>query len=241
MSKFTTILWDVDGALLDFLYSQRHAITKCFHTIGREITDEMIARYSQINDMFWKRLELGEITKAELLPGRFVQLFEEYGIHGVDVEAFRQEYQKELGNVYCYIDDSLNICKSLSGKVKQYVVTNGVTSTQQNKLKLAGFSDVMEELFISEQIGAPKPHKEYFDYCLAHIEEQDKSKILLVGDSLSSDIKGGVLAGIPTCWYRPEGTVNPSEYIPDYEISNLHQIYDVLEIDGYLVTSQKGS
>lgn len=229
MSKFTTLLWDVDGTLLDFIYSQRYALTKCFQTIGREINEEILNRYSAINDSFWKRLELGEITKAQLLTGRFTQLFEEYRIENVDVEAFRQEYQEALGSVFSYIDDSLTICKALQGKVMQYVVTNGVTSTQVNKLKLSGFFDIMEELFISEQIGAPKPHKEYFDYCLAHIEEQDKSKILLVGDSLTSDIKGGVLAGIPTCWYRPEGTVNPTGYEPDYEISNLHQIFDILQ------------
>ncbi len=229
MSKFTTILWDVDGTLLDFHYSQRHAITKCFQTIDREITEEMIARYSQINDMFWKRLELGEITKEELLTGRFLRLFEEYDIQNVDVEAFRQEYQIELGSVFCYIDDSLSICKTLHGKIKQYVVTNGVTATQQNKLKLSGLGELMEALFISEQIGAPKPHKAYFDYCLNRIEEKDKSKILLVGDSLTSDIKGGVLAGIPTCWYRPEGAFNPTEYQPDYEISDLHQVIDIVQ------------
>lgn len=229
MSKFTTILWDVDGTLLDFIYSQRYALTKCFQTIGLEINEEILQRYSEINDSFWKRLELGEITKAQLLTGRFTQLFEEYNIQNVDVEAFRAEYQDALGSVFSYIDDSLTICRSLQGKVKQYVVTNGVTSTQLNKLKLSGFYDIMEELFISEQIGAPKPHKEYFDYCFAHIEEKDKSKILLVGDSLSSDIKGGVNAGIPTCWYRPEGTVNTTAFKPDYEISDLHRLYEILE------------
>lgn len=231
MSKFTTVLWDVDGTLLDFLYSQRYALTKCFHSIGREMTDEILNRYSQINDSFWKRLELGEITKTQLLTGRFLQLFEEYDIVGVDVEAFRLEYQEALGSVFSYLDDSLDICKSLRGRVKQYVVTNGVTATQMNKLKLSGFYDLMEELFISEQIGAPKPHKEYFEYLFAHLKEKDKSKILLVGDSLTSDIKGGVLAGISTCWYRPQGSINETEYQADYEISDLHQIYDILEID----------
>ena len=228
MRTFTTILWDVDGTLLDFLYSQHYAITKCFQTIGRTITEDMIDRYSAINDIFWKKLELGEITKEKLLTERFVQLFQEYDIRGVDVEAFRQEYQKELGSVFCYIDDSLQICKALQGKVKQYVVTNGVTVTQESKLKLSGLADVMEELFISEKIGSPKPQKEFFDYCLEQIAEKDKKRILLIGDSLSSDIKGGVLAGIPTCWYRPEGTANDTEYKPDYEISDLHQIFDIL-------------
>ena len=199
MYKFTTLLWDVDGTLLDFLYSQRIAISKCFKTIGREITDEQIRRYSEINDDWWKRLELGQVTKEQLLTGRFTTLFDEYGIAGVDVEAFRQEYQLHLGSVFSFIDDSLTIVKALQTKVRQYVITNGVTSTQKSKLKLSGLADAMDGLFISEEIGTPKPQKEFFEHCMEHIEEKDKSKILIVGDSLTSDIKGGCLAGIPTC------------------------------------------
>lgn len=228
MKRFTTILWDVDGTLLDFTYSQRYAITKCFRTIGRKITEEQIRRYSQINDDYWKRLELGEITKEQLLTGRFVTLFEEIGVRDVDLKAFTKEYQEALGSVFSYIDDSLTICRALQGKVHQYVITNGVTSTQRNKLKLSGLAETMNALFISEQIGTPKPGREFFDYCLEHIEEKERSRILIVGDSLSSDIKGGVLAGIPTCWYRPEGTVNPTPYRPDYEISDLHMLYDII-------------
>lgn len=230
MKKFTTVLWDVDGTLLDFLYSQRYAITKCFRASGREISEEQIKRYSQINDDYWKRLELGEITKEQLLTGRFATLFEEYGIRDINLDTFAKEYQEALGSVFSFIDDSLTICKTLREKVKQYVITNGVTATQMNKLQLSGLAEVMDGIFISEQIGAPKPAKEFFDYCLEHIEEKDKSKLLIVGDSLSSDIKGGVLAGIPTCWYRPEGAVNDTSYQPDFEISNLHMLYDVLEV-----------
>lgn len=231
MSRFTTILWDVDGTLLDFLYSQRYALSKCFNSIGREINEDIINRYSDINLSFWKRLELGEITKAQLLPGRFIQLFEEYGITGVDVEAFRKEYEEGLGSVYSYIDDSLTIVKALQGSVKQYVITNGTAHIQLNKLKASGFYDIMDDVFISDLVGVPKPHKGFFDYCLAHIEERNKDKILLVGDSLSSDIKGGINAGIPTCWYREEGTVNNTELKPDYEICSLHRIFDILQMN----------
>ena len=229
MSRFTTILWDVDGTLLDFEYSQRASLAKCFQTIGREITEEIQDLYDQINDSYWKRLELGEITKSHLLNGRFVTLFEKLAITDVDVEAFRLEYQDGLSNIFAYTDDSLNICKALQGNIKQYVVTNGVTSIQMRKLALSGLIDVMDGLFISEQIGMPKPHKEFFDYCLDHIEERDKSRILLIGDSLTSDIKGGVGAGIPTCWYRKEGTINSSGLCPEYEISDLHQVFDILK------------
>lgn len=230
MKKFTTILWDVDGTLLDFLYSQKYAITKCFRTAGRDITEEQIKRYSQINDDYWRRLELGEITKDQLLMGRFATLFEEYKIKDIDLAVFAKEYQEALGSVFSFIDDSLTICKALQEKVRQYVITNGVTATQMNKLKLSGLAEAMDGIFISEQIGTPKPAKEFFDYCLKHIEEKDKSKLLIVGDSLSSDIKGGVLSGIPTCWYRPEGAINDTPYHPDYEISDLQMLYDILEV-----------
>lgn len=230
MNRFTTILWDVDGTLLDFSYSQRYAITKCFRTAGLEITEEQLQRYSQINSDFWRRHELGEVTKEQLLTGRFLQLFREYDIRHINLETFLDEFQEGLGNVFAFRDDSLAICTGLSGRFRQYVVTNGVTATQRNKLKLSGLADVMDGIFISEEIGAPKPGAAFFDHCLANIGEKDRSRVLIVGDSLSSDIKGGVQAGIVTCWYRPDGTVNPSPYRPDYEISDLHMIYEILGV-----------
>lgn len=230
MNRFTTILWDVDGTLLDFAYSQDYAIRKCFQTIGQPITEEMISRYSQINDDFWKRLERKEITREQLLPGRFLRLFEEYHIEGVDIKAFMKDYQESLGSVYSFLDDALTILTALHGHMKQYVVTNGVTSTQENKLRLSGIYNLMDGVFISEQLGADKPSDEFFFKALAEVSEQDRSRILIVGDSLSSDILGGVRAGIATCWYNPKGQENATDLRPDYEIHDLHQIYEVLEI-----------
>lgn len=228
IQQITTILWDVDGTLLDFSYSQRYAITKCFYKIGKAITEEMIQRYSEINDSYWRQLELGEISKNTLQTGRFLTLFAEYGIEAVDVEAFSRDYQEALGSVYSYLDDSLTICKSLQGYYKQFIVTNGTASTQRNKLKCSGLSEVMEDLFISDEIGINKPDIGFFTACLEKIEEKEKSKIILVGDSLTSDIKGGVNAGILTCWYNPSKSCNDTSWKPDYEIQDLHQIYKVL-------------
>lgn len=229
-SRFSTILWDVDGTLLDFLYSQRYALTKCFRTAGLEITEEQIKRYSRINDIYWKRFELGEITREQLLSGRFIALFEEYAIEGIDVEAFRREYQVALGSVFSFIDDSLTICKSLQGITKQYVITNGVTDTQKSKLKLSGLSEVMDDVFISDEVGYRKPQREFFEHCLSRIGEKDKSRILVVGDSLTSDIKGGIQAGLSTCWYRREDAINDTDMRPDFEISDLHMLYDILGV-----------
>lgn len=236
--RFKAILWDVDGTLLDFLYAQRIAIVGCLETIGVTATDEMVSRYSAINDSYWKKLELGLVTKEELHVRRFTDWFEEYEIKGVDVDAFRREYLNTLSNTYRYIDDSLKICKSLRGKVKQYVITNGVTSVQENKLRISGLYDLMDGIFISEQIGAPKPKTEFFDHCLEMMDWPDKEDLLIVGDSLTSDIKGGVQYGIPTCWYRASGCLEQEpemrevyeNFTPDYEISHLQELYGILEL-----------
>lgn len=232
MNRFTTVFWDVDDTLLDFSYSQRCALERCFRSIGREITEEQIGLYVRINDEYWKRLERGEVTKEQLLTGRFFALFEKLGIEGVDLGVFAGEYQTALGSVFSFLDDSLNICRDLRGKVWQYVITNGVTRTQRNKLELSGLGEVMDGIFISEEIGSPKPHRAFFDYCLEHVEEKDRSRILIVGDSLTSDIKGGMEAGIPTCWYRRRGSGEDSALgavcRPDHEISDLHKVYGIL-------------
>ncbi len=243
MGRFQAVLWDVDGTLLDFVYAQRIAISGCLKNVGVSVTDEMIARYSQINDSYWKKLELGLVTKEELHVRRFTDLFDEYGIQGVNVEKFRTEYLDTLSNTYKYIDNSIEICKALKGKVKQYVITNGVTSVQENKLRISGLYDLMDGIFISEQIGTPKPQTGFFDYCMSVIgagaNEISKAALLIVGDSLTSDIKGGVQYGIPTCWYREPGIfeMEPGmrkvyeDYKPDFEISHLEEIYGILEID----------
>lgn len=229
-NNITTILWDVDNTLLDFNYSMRNAMKQCFRTVGLRVTEAMLDRYAEINEGWWKRLERGEVSKEQLLNGRFTDFFAEYGLVELDVEKFRKDYQRNLGTIYSYLDDSLTICKSLQTKFKQYVVTNGVADTQRGKLNLSGFADVMEKLFISEEVGYHKPDKDFFAYCLEQVEEKDPKKILIVGDSLTSDIKGGNSVGIRTCWYNPKELPLQGGFFVDYEINDLHQIYDILEI-----------
>lgn len=229
--EITTILWDADNTLLDFDYSMRNSLIACFKRYQIDATDEMLNRYSEINDAYWKRLERGEISKKDLLNNRFRDLLKEYALDFIDYETFRNEFQVYLGTFYSYLDDSINICRRLKNTCKQYVVTNGVASTQYSKLGLAGFLDVMDGVFVSDEMGVNKPHPEFFNRCLEKIDEKDKEKILIIGDSLTSDIKGGNNAGIKTCWYNRDGKQASSEYRIDFTIKNLKEIYAILGID----------
>lgn len=226
----STILWDVDGTLLDFIAAEKAAIKTLFGEFNLgQCSDEMIKRYSEINKTYWQRLERGEITKQEVLVGRFKEFFKSEGIDISVVEEFNSLYQLRLGDTIVYHDDSLEIIKSLQGRVRQYVVSNGTVEAQSKKLRLSGLGELVDGIFLSEHIGAEKPNIEFFDKVLEEIKPADRSSILIVGDSLTSDIQGGNNAGIVTCWYNPLGDKAPDKYRIDYEISDLHQIYEIIE------------
>ena len=226
----STILWDVDGTLLDFIAAEKAAIKTLFGEFNLgQCSDEMIKRYSEINKTYWQRLERGEITKQEVLMGRFKEFFKSEGIDISVVEEFNSLYQLRLGDTIVYHDDSLEIIKSLQGRVRQYVVSNGTVEAQSKKLRLSGLGELVDGIFLSEHIGVEKPNIEFFDKVLEEIKPADRSSILIVGDSLTSDIQGGNNAGIVTCWYNPLGDKAPDKYRIDYEISDLHQIYEIIE------------
>lgn len=224
-----TILWDVDGTLLDFIAAEKAAIKTLFKEFNLgECSDEMIKRYSEINKTCWQRLERGEITKQEVLVGRFKEFFASEGLDSSIAEEFNSLYQLRLGDTIVYHDDSLEIIRSLRGRARQYVVSNGTVEAQSKKLRLSGLGELMDGIFLSEHIGIEKPNIEFFDRVFEEIEPADRSRVMIVGDSLTSDIQGGNNAGIITCWYNPQGDKAPDKYRIDYEISDLHQIYEFM-------------
>ena len=223
------ILWDVDGTLLDFAAAEKAAVQRLFQEFGLgRCTDDMVARYSAINDGYWKRLERGEITKKEVLIGRFREFFSELGIDPELAEPFNARYQHALGDTVVYRDDSLDIVKALHGQVKQYVVSNGTVVAQTKKLQRSHLGEWMDGVFLSEQLGAEKPSPAFFEKVFAALPDLQKEDMLIVGDSLTSDMKGGLLAGIPTCWYNPSRLPRPADMAIAFEIQNLQQIYELL-------------
>ena len=226
----TTILWDVDGTLLNFLAAEKAAIRSLFEEYHLGVcSDEMLKRYSSINKNYWEMLERGEIEKKALLVGRFRDFFEKEGIDSSLAAEFNEKYQLRLGDTIVYCDDSLEIVKSLRGKVKHYVVSNGTVIAQTKKLRLSGLGELMDGIFLSEELGVEKPSVRFFDQVFAKIGPVDRSEVMIVGDSLTGDIRGGNNAGILTCWYNPEGTAAKEAVRIDHEIRDLHEVYVLLK------------
>ena len=225
----TTILWDVDGTLLNFEAAEKAAIRALFQEFGFGVcTDEMLKRYSQINKIYWERLERKEVTRQEVLEGRFRDFFAEERLDISAAPEFNEHYQTSLGDTIVFYDDSYEIVKSLRGKVKQYVVSNGTITAQTKKLRRSGLGELMDGIFLSEQLGVEKPDVHFFEQVFEQTGLTDKRQIMIIGDSLSSDILGGNNAGIITCWYNPEHKQPQSGVRIDYEITDLHEIYNLI-------------
>ncbi len=230
MGKFTTIFWDLDQTILDFAKSQDYALRYAFRQFGLETEAETVSLYAAINDTYWKRMERGEITKDEVLRGRFVTLFERMGIVDIQPETFGDIYQDALGDVFFFQDEADKLIMQLKERgFRQYIVTNGVNKTQAKKVRLSGLDQMVDGVFVSELIGYPKPRKEYFDACFEQLAGITREECILVGDSITSDMQGGINAGIAVCWYNPDRQSNCSRLAIDYEIQDLHELMPILD------------
>lgn len=223
------ILWDVDGTLLDFPAAEKAAIEKCFEVFSLgNCTDEMLADYSIINSRYWKMLENGEMTKPEILVGRFREFFGKYSLDVSCAEAFNEEYQMRLGDTVVFYETALQTVNALKGKVLQCAVTNGTKVAQDRKLKNSGLDKLFDYIFISDVLGVEKPNKAFFDKVFDVIGKFSPNEVMIVGDSVTSDIRGGKNAGIITCLFDPSGTKSTGEIKPDYTVNRISDVLDVL-------------
>lgn len=222
-------MWDVDGTLLNFHLAEENAIRACFDEYGLgELSDDRLAVYRKINNKYWKALERGEITRLEVLEGRFREFFEKYGYDTEIVSDFNISFQESLGKTYVFNDKAYETVNKLGDRYKQYAATNGSAIAQEGKLKGAGLDTIFEDVFISEKIGFEKPSKEFFDYIFDTIGSREKSQYVIIGDSLTSDIRGGNNAGIKTIWFNPDRLEQDKDIDFDYEVINLEEVLDIL-------------
>jgi len=225
IQEFKVILWDVDGTLLNFEKAEEAGIRSCFikYNLG-ECSDEMLESYKKINREYWKMMERGEIEKPVLLVKRFEDFLNAYGLDASVAAEVNAEYQIRLGDTVVFCKNALETVKALKGKVLQCAVTNGTKVAQDRKLKNSGLNKLFDHIFISEEVGIEKPNVGFFDAVFAEIGTYAPDEVLIVGDSLTSDIQGGINAGIKTCWYNPDGTENTGSLIPDYEIKDIDEV-----------------
>ncbi|MBQ9161813.1 MAG: YjjG family noncanonical pyrimidine nucleotidase [Clostridia bacterium] len=225
--KYTTVLFDADDTLLDFGKSEREAVRDCLIARGFPSTDDVIARYSEINQLHWNMLERGEISRERLYVERFAAFCRELGFV-CDAQKFSDDYLTALSTKSYLIDGALEMCERLSKRLRMYVVTNGNAMVQHGRFDPSPIARYFERSFISEEMGSAKPAVEYFNRVFAEIPNFDPNKTLIVGDSLTSDIQGGINAGIDTCWYNPKRKSAPEGMQITYTAYNYDEIINLL-------------
>ncbi len=225
--KYTTILFDADGTLFDFLRAEKESLYETFLSFGIALDDAMIATYSEINDGLWKALERKEIEKDALRLKRFELFCEKCGFI-LDIPKISSLYTENLSTKGHLIVGAGELCKKLYKKARLYIVTNGIDFVQKGRMARSGISEYFEATFISGEIGCEKPDAKYFEYVSNRIDGFSKENTLIVGDSLTSDIKGGILFGIDTCWYNPKNKAVPDGMNITHVANNFDEIYKII-------------
>ena len=226
MIAYTSLFLDLDDTLLDFKAAEAQAIRQVLKNNALPFDDGTVRAYSKINKSFWESFERGEIPKSAIFTGRFKKLLEVLERDG-DPAALSAEYGKGLAEGYFTVEGAFQILDYLRERgYKLYAATNGISATQLRRVNGSGLAPYFDRVFVSEDSGYQKPEREYYDYIISQIPEKDRRKILIVGDSQSSDILGGINSGIDTCWYNPAG-LKP-KYESRFEISSLEELKSIL-------------
>ncbi|MCI8965129.1 MAG: noncanonical pyrimidine nucleotidase, YjjG family [Clostridia bacterium] len=225
--KYKTILFDIDDTLIDFDIDQKTAFKEAVKKIGYVCTDKMYEDYNKINLSMWEELNLGKMTLNEVFVNRFSVFFKKYGIKYDELEfnkILTDMFQK-TGTLIKGVKETLD---KLVNNYELAVISNGPKDQQYHRLKNANISKYFSEFFISEEIGYNKPDKRFFDIVFKNIDNKEKSKILIVGDSITSDIIGGKQVGVDTCLYNIRNKENKTNIKPEYEIENFEELLQIL-------------
>lgn len=222
------LLFDLDHTLLDFATGEEIALTQFLEFMEVEDIQAFKDVYRPLNQGMWKDLEKGLITKKELVNTRFSRAFAYFGRQedGAELALRYQEFIGRQGQIFEGADDLLETLTERGYQI--YGATNGITYIQENRLKHSPIGSYFKQVFISEQMGTQKPELDFYEKIAEQITDFDLFRALMIGDSLTADIQGGINAGMDTVWYNPAGLENTSHLKPTYTISNYQQLIDIL-------------
>lgn len=223
LQNYDTILFDADRTLFDTAAGERAALRAVMKTIKVPFSQEMPQVYTEINEALWKRLEAGELSFSFVQKERWRKFQETFGLSGNPMQL-NQMYVAFFSQCHFLMPHAEEVCKILCKRKKLYIITNGTSRVQRERFANSRISSCFLDFFISEDIGLPKPQWGFFYYVLTHIKSTKPNRVLIVGDSLSSDIQGGNNAKIDTCWYNPDELPNESTAIPTYQIQDLMEL-----------------
>ncbi len=227
--KYDVILFDADQTLFDFEKSEKYALEKTIQELGFSYSEEThLAIYHNVNKNIWKEFEEGLITQEVLKVERFRRFKEEMDWN-FNPEEFAEFYMEFLSQASFVYEDALELILSLKDHYRLAIITNGLTRVQSKRIKGSILARYFEEIVISEEIKISKPNPEIFAHTLERLGQIEKRTVLMVGDSLTSDIKGGILFGIDTCWYNPDKKEGSLDIRPTYEIQHLLELSRVLK------------
>ncbi|AKA69250.1 YjjG family noncanonical pyrimidine nucleotidase [Clostridium scatologenes] len=232
--KYEIIIFDADETLFDFKRSERDAFKNAMLEFNIEYDENYHLKiYSDINKDIWKEFEKRLITQEKLKVERFKRLSDKLNLEFDEVKfdevKFARSYMKHLANASFLYDNSISLVKSLYKNYKLSIVTNGLTDVQNKRIRKSIIAKYFQDIVISEEVGVSKPDSKIFELALNNLNHTDKSKVLMVGDSLTSDIQGGINSGIDTCWLNSNKIANTTKFKPTYEISNLMELKDILK------------
>ncbi|MDY5611560.1 YjjG family noncanonical pyrimidine nucleotidase [Dysosmobacter sp.] len=223
-----TIFFDLDDTLLDFSRAEAEALSRALRTFGIDPASAVLERYHVINREQWELLEEGVLTRPQVLTRRFDLLFEELGVHRSSREVC-DCYESFLAEGHWFIPGAQTLLAKLAPRYDLYLASNGAAAVQRSRLKSAGIGPCFKHIFISEELGADKPSPDFFAAAFAAIPGFDPASAIMVGDSLTSDIRGGRDAGIRTCWFNPHDKPARPDITPDHTIRTLEELPDLLD------------
>ena len=228
MTDYKTVLLDIDQTILDFNTAETISLTEALDSFGIKADRTVISTYHEINDRLWKDFELGTVTKDELKILRFERTLKKCNIK-LDADKLQKKYTDCLSEQGILLDGAREFLDSLFLTAELYAVTNGISYVQKGRFAKADINKYFKGVFISEDVGVGKPDKRYFEYVLSKVNEKDKSRIIVVGDSLTSDIKGGLSVGLDTILYDVTKTKKADGIIPKYVASSYGEILDIIK------------